>query len=145
MANQEIEIKLTAIDEASSVIDAASKKIIADVDEVSSSQRKLSASVEGSLPPLADAAKAQDIVGESAKKSDVSMRSFTTGLSGTMTASFSLYGAVDRVQESEISLDRANLMVKSSTKAVEDAHRAVSRRLMSMAPAARKQKPQKIL
>jgi hypothetical protein len=54
------------------------------------------------------------------------MRSFTTGISGVATASFSLYGAYDRVNESEISLDRSNLMVKSSTKAVEDAHRAVS-------------------
>jgi hypothetical protein len=126
MANQEIQIKLTAIDEASSVIDAASKKISADVDEVSNSQKKLWASVEGSLQPLAEDAKAQDLVGESAKKSDASIRSFTTGLSGVATASFSLYGAIDRVQESEISLDRANLMVKSSTKSVEDAHRSVS-------------------
>ncbi len=40
MANQDIEIKLTAIDEASDVIDAASKKISADVDEVSNSQKR---------------------------------------------------------------------------------------------------------
>ena len=41
------------------------------------------------------------------------MRSFTTGISGVATASFSLYGAYDRINESEISLDRSNLMVKS--------------------------------
>jgi hypothetical protein len=80
MANQEIEIKLTAIDEASSVIDAASKKISADVDEVSNSQKKLSATVEGSLPPLKEDAQAQDLVGETAKKMtflcDLSLREF---------------------------------------------------------------------
>ena len=65
-------------------------------------------------------------VGEATKQSDASMRSFTTGISGVATASFSLYGAYDRVNEAEISLDRSNLMVKSSTKSVEDAQRAVS-------------------
>ena len=50
----------------------------------------------------------------------------TTGISGVATASFSLYGAYDRINESEISLDRSNLMVKSSTKAVEDAQRTLS-------------------
>jgi hypothetical protein len=126
MANPEIEIKLTAIDEASDVIAAASKKISANVDEVSNSQKELSASVEGSLSPLSDDAQAQEKVGKSAKQSEVSLRSFTTGISGAATASFSLYGAYDRVNEAEISLDRSNLIVKSSTKGVEDAHRAVS-------------------
>jgi len=82
MANPEIEIKLTAIDEASDVIAAASKKISANVDEVSNSQKELSASVEGSLSPLSDDAQAQEKVGKSAKQSEVSLRSFTTGISG---------------------------------------------------------------
>jgi hypothetical protein len=37
-----------------------------------------------------------------------------------------LYGAYDRINESEISLDRSNLMVKSSTKSVEDVQRSLS-------------------
>ena len=126
MANQDIEIKLTAIDDASDVIDAASKKISADVDEVSNSQQKLSASVEETLPSLADSAQAQGKVGETAEKSDVSIRGLTMGLSGVATASFSLYGAYDRVHESEISLDRANLMVETSTRSVEKAQIAVT-------------------
>ena len=182
MARQEIEIGLTAVDEASDVIAAASKRISDSCQQVTDSQKELSAAVEGSLPPLSEAEQAQmnnassaiqlnsaqvslrdaqknlngaiteyganstqaaaalrDLnaaqanvttlqaqVGETTKQNEVSMRSFTTGISGVATASFSLYGAYDRVNESEISLDRSNLMVKSSTKAVEDAHRAVS-------------------
>ena len=65
-------------------------------------------------------------VGVTTKQNTASMRDFTTGFSGVATASFSLYGAFDRVDESEISLDRSNLMVHSSTKAVEDAQRTLS-------------------
>ena len=65
-------------------------------------------------------------VGVNTKQNTASMRDLTTGISGVATASFSLYGAYDRINESEISLDRSNLMVKSSTKAVEDAQRTLS-------------------
>jgi hypothetical protein len=65
-------------------------------------------------------------VGATTEQSTASMRSFTTGISGVATASFSLYGAYDRINESEISLDRSNLMVKTSTKSVEDAQRSLS-------------------
>jgi hypothetical protein len=182
MARQDIEIGLTAVDEASDVIAAASNRISDSCQQVTDSQKELSAAVEGSLPPLSEAEQAQmnnassaiqlnsaqvslrdaqknlngaiteyganstqaaaalrelnaaqanvtslqAQVGQTTKQNEVSMRSFTTGISGIATASFSLYGAYDRVNESEISLDRSNLMVKSSTKAVEDAHRAVS-------------------
>jgi len=186
MANKDIEIKLKAIDEASSIIDAASKKISADVNEVSNSQRELSAAVESSLPPLSASEQAQmnnassaiqlnsaqvnlrdaqknlngaiteyganstqaaaalrDLnnaqanvstlqaqVGVTTRQNEASMKSFATGLSGVATASFSLYGAYDRVNNAELSLDRSNLMVKSSTKAVEDAHRSVSEAIL---------------
>jgi hypothetical protein len=68
----------------------------------------------------------QGQVGATTKQNTASMRELTTGISGVATASFSLYGAYDRINESEISLDRSNLMVKSSTKAVEDAQRTLS-------------------
>jgi hypothetical protein len=108
----DLEIRLTAVDEASGAVAAASNKINASLQEVSNSERDLSA--------------AQAQGEETTKQSDASMRSFTTGLSGVATASFSLYGAFDRVNESEISLDRSNLMVKSSTKSVADAERTLS-------------------
>ena len=105
MVDKNLEIKITCVDEASGVVAAASNKIDSSVRQVSDSQNQVS---------------------EATKQSTASMRDFTMGASGVATASFSLYGAYDRVNESEISLDRSNLMVKSSTKAVEDAQRTLS-------------------
>jgi hypothetical protein len=182
VVRQELEIGLVAIDEASDVVAAASKRISDSVAQVSNSQKELADAVSNTLPPLsaseqaqmnnasaalqlnsaqlglrdaqqslngaiseygADSVQAasalrelnaaqanvsvfQKEVGVSTQAADVSMRSFTTGISGVATASFSLYGAYDRINESEISLDRSNLMVKTSTKSVEDAQRALS-------------------
>jgi hypothetical protein len=63
------------------------------------------------------------------------MRSFATGLSGAATASFSLYSAIDRVEQSQIRADRANLMVHTSTKAVDDAQRALTDAVAKYGPA----------
>jgi hypothetical protein len=182
VVRQELEIGLVAIDEASDVVAAASKRISDSVAQVSNSQKELADAVSNTLPPLSESEQAQmnnasaalqlnsaqtslrdaqqnlnraiteygadssqaasalrDLnaaqanvsslqkeVGMSTQAADVSMRSFTTGISGVATASFSLYGAYDRINESEISLDRSNLMVKTSTKSVEDAQRALS-------------------
>lgn len=103
--SQKIEIKLKAIDEASGVVANASTKINGDLEDISGAQKQVS---------------------RGTKESEASMKSFATGLSGTATAAFSLYGAIDRVQEAEISADRANLQVRSSTKSVDDAQQSLN-------------------
>jgi hypothetical protein len=104
--SQNIEIRLKAIDEASGVIANASSKINSNLGDISDAQKQVS---------------------RDAKTSEASMKSFATGLSGAATASFSLYGAIDRVQEAEISADRANLQVRTSTKSVQDAQETLNR------------------
>jgi hypothetical protein len=108
--------------------------------DLSSAQNNLNVAIRGYGANSAEAASAlrelnaaqsnvsslQGQVGVTTKQNTASMRELTMGISGVATASFSLYGAYDRINESEISLDRSNLMVKSSTKAVEDAQRALS-------------------
>jgi hypothetical protein len=74
-------------------------------------------------------------VGATTEQNTASMRSFATGLSGAATASFSLYSAIDRIEQSQIRADRANLMVHSSTKAVDDAQRALSDAVSKYGPA----------
>jgi hypothetical protein len=69
----------------------------------------------------------QKQVGTVTNENTASMRTFATSVSGVATASFGLYSAYDRVNEAEISLDRSNLMVKQSSKGVEDAQRALSK------------------
>src|SRR5665647_1980611 len=88
MARQEIEIGLTAVDEASDVIAAASKKISDSCDQVTSSQKELSAAVEGSLPPLTEAEQAQMNNASSAIQLDsaqVSLRDAQKNLNGAIT------------------------------------------------------------
>ena len=108
--SQNIEVKLKAIDEASGTIANASSKISGSLTDVSAAQKQIS---------------------EKTNASDASMKDFATGVSGAATSVFSFYSAIDRVQESEISLDRANLMVKSSTKSVDDAQRSLSEAIRS--------------
>jgi len=103
--SQKIEIKLKAIDEASSVVANASSKISGDLEDLAGVQKQVS---------------------RGTKESEASMKSFATGLSGAATAAFSFYGAIDRVQSTQISADRANLQVRSSTKAVQDAQEALT-------------------
>ena len=112
MVEKGLEVHITCVDEASDAVAEASKRISSSVDEVSASQTRVARATQDTVEPT--------------KQSAASMRDFTTGISGVATASFSLYGAYDRINESEISLDRSNLMVKSSTKAVEDAQRTLS-------------------
>jgi hypothetical protein len=182
MANQDIEITLTAIDEASDVIAEASERIDESCQQEIEAQNGVSDAVEASLPPLTESEQAQmanasaalqlsnaennlrqaqnelnDAISQygansseaadalrnlnnvqsevktlqtqvatSTKESEASLRSLTVGVSGAATAGFNLYNAYDRVNDSQISLDRSNLMVKSSTKSLEDAQRAVT-------------------
>jgi len=186
-----LEFKLTAIDEASGVVAAASKSISGSLKEVSESQNSVAQSTETTISPLstseqvqlenagtalqlkiaeqdlrdaqenlngairgygtnskeataalrdfnsaqANVASLQTQVGSTTEQSTASMRSFATGLSGAATASFSLYSAIDRIEQSQIRADRANLMVHSSTKAVEDAQRALSDAVAKYGPA----------
>ncbi len=103
--SQKIEIKLKAIDEASSVVANASDKISGDLEDISGAQKQVS---------------------RGTKDSEASMKSFATGLSGAATAAFSFYGAIDRVQSAQLSVDRANLQVRSSTLSVQDAQEALT-------------------
>ena len=77
----------------------------------------------------------QTQVGATTEQNTASMRSFATGLSGAATASFSLYSAIDRIEQSQIRADRANLMVHSSTKAVDDTQRGLSDAVSKYGPA----------
>ena len=186
-----LEFKLTAIDEASGVVAAASKKISDSLNEVSTSQNSVAQSTEETIAPLsaseqvqienagtafqlktaeqdlrdaqenlngairgygtnskeaaaalrdfnsaqANVATLQTQVGATTEQNTASMRSFATGLSGAATASFSLYSAIDRIEQSSIRADRANLMVHSSTKAVDDAQRVLSDATLKYGPA----------
>jgi len=100
--SSEIEIRLKAVDEASKTIAEASSRIKGELADVQAASGRVQKSQE-----------------EVAKSS----RQLVMGFSGVATSAFALYNAVDRVQDMQVSVHRANLQVTSSSNAVEDAQR----------------------
>ena len=103
--SQQISITLKAYDEASKTIAEASSKINGSLDQVERG--------------------AKGVAG-SQRDTQKSTKDLVTGFSGVATAGFSLYNAYDRVADMQVSVDRANLQVKSSTNSVGDAERRVA-------------------
>ena len=95
-----IEIPVRATDEASEVFRQVSKTAQSSMGEIEDSARRVQQAHEDLNSGL------KDVV---------------TGFSGVATSAFALYNAYDRVQDMQVSVDRANLTVKTSLNAVEDA------------------------
>jgi hypothetical protein len=64
-------------------------------------------------------------ISETTKQNTASTKDFAVGMSGVATAGFGLYSAYDRVHESEVALDRSNLVLQTSTNGVEKAENAL--------------------
>jgi hypothetical protein len=98
--SSEINITLKANDEASSVIADAGKNITTSMGKVEESGKR---------------------VAETQKQTNASAKNLVMGFSGLATSAFSLYNAYDRVADMQVSVDRANLQVKTSAEGVENA------------------------
>jgi hypothetical protein len=103
--SSQIDIRLKAYDEASKTVAEASSNIKNEMAQVEAANKRVTASQ---------------------KEVATSTRDLVTGLSGVATSAFSLYGAYDRVADMQLSVDRANLQVKTSSNSVEDAQRRVT-------------------
>jgi len=103
--SSQIDIRLKAYDEASKTIAEASGNIKNSMTEVEAANKRVVASQQEALK---------------------SSRDLITGFSGVATSAFSLYNAYDRVADMQVSVDRANLQVKTSSNSVEDAQRRVT-------------------
>ncbi len=100
--SEEIQILLTALDNASKTIADASNNVKNSLNQV-------------------DGASAQ--VEKTQKKTETSTRDLAVGLNNVATAGFSLYESFDRLEKSQVAVDRANLQVKSTQNSLEDATR----------------------
>lgn len=96
----EINILLRATDEASNVIAKAGNNISTSMKSVEETSNQVT--------------KAQ-------QEHEASTKQLALGMNNLATSAFGLYDAVDRVQDMQVSVNRANLQVKSSLNAVEDA------------------------
>jgi hypothetical protein len=100
--SEEIQILLTALDNAS--------KTIADA----------SSSVKTSLGQVESAA-AQ--VEKTQRRTENSSKDLALGINNVATSGFSLYESFDRIEKAQLAVDRANLQVQSTTNSLEDAQR----------------------
>jgi hypothetical protein len=116
MADSDIEINLDLIDNASSELAEASSSMSSSLDQVCEASDRLATSQE-------DLEAEQEKVAAVSEKNAGSLKDFALGASGAATAGFSLYSSFDRIEKSELAVDRANLQVRTSTKGVEDAQR----------------------
>ena len=98
----QINILLRATDEASAIIGDAGNKITKSMNNMDKAGKQVTASQ---------------------KEFTRSNKDLVVGLSSVATAGFSLYNAFDRIQSSQVALDRANLAVKTSLASVEDAEK----------------------
>ena len=95
-------------------------RVTAKVDEALAAVRQLG---DETAEAMSQVKKANEKVVKAQEETTASARDLITGLSGVATSAFALYSAIDRVQDMQVSLDRANLAVKASLNAVEDAQR----------------------
>jgi len=65
-------------------------------------------------------------LGSQIQETTRSTKDLVVGFSGVATSAFSLYSAYDRVGDAQLGVDRANLQVKTSTKAVEIAQKRLN-------------------
>ncbi len=68
----------------------------------------------------------QTELGESTRQTSLSMKDMTVALSGVATSAFSLYSAYDRVQDMQVSVDRANLQVSTSANSLNKSETALA-------------------
>jgi hypothetical protein len=90
------------------------------VDDASAVFEKVQSSAEESMGQVQRATQGVEAAHE---QMTTNLRGVVTGFSGVATSAFALYNAYDRVQDMTVSVDRANLAVKTTLNSVEDAQR----------------------
>jgi NH3-dependent NAD+ synthetase len=90
------------------------------VDDASAVFEKVQSSAEESMGQVQKATQGVEAAHE---QMTTNLRGVVTGFSGVATSAFALYNAYDRVQDMTVSVDRANLAVKTTLNSVEDAQK----------------------
>jgi hypothetical protein len=93
------------------------------VDEASAVFKQLANNAEASYGAITVTAQK---VEEQQKKTNLSLKDGVTAFSGVATSAFALYNIYDRVADMTVSVDRANLQVKTTLNSVEDAQKRLN-------------------
>jgi len=100
MSQPEIEILVSAVDKATAAIKEIGNKIDGSMDKINTANSKVDASN---------------------KKVEASGKQVALAFNNVATSGMALYNAIDRVQDMQVQVDKANLAVKSSLNSLEDA------------------------
>jgi hypothetical protein len=111
--SSEIEIHLTAIDDASAVIEEVGTNTATAMSQVQT---------------------AGEGVTEATDNTNVSVRDTALGFNNLATSGMSLYMAIDRVEHAQVALDRAHLSVERATNAVTSAQNAYNAAVAKYGP-----------
>jgi len=101
--SSEVQITLTAVDEASAVINQVAGSLDSANSQIAGSSSSMAAAVE---------------------KSNTSVKDTALAFNNLATAGAGLYMSFERVEKAQVMVDRANLMVHRSTEALEKAETA---------------------
>jgi hypothetical protein len=90
------------------------------IDEATAVFRKVSDEAQKSMGQVEEAAQKVEYTHQ---QMTAGMKGVVTGFSGVATSVFALYGAYDRLDDMQVSINRANYQVQSSLNMAEDAQR----------------------
>jgi len=92
--------------------------VLRAVDEASEIVRRVSQETSGALEEVR---RASENIAQAHSLSWQETKNLITSFSGLATSCFALYSAIDRVQDAQINLSRASLLVQQATNALEEA------------------------
>ena len=108
-----VEVRLEAKDNASEVVKKAGKEIETAGDKAEAASKRIETS---------------------GQRANGSSLEFAKGLAGVTTSAVALYGSFDRLEQGQLAVDRANLLVKQTTSQVELAQRNLSKAIAEYGP-----------
>jgi len=114
VSSQQLEIAEKRVTETKQILNVAVREHGVASEEATRALRDYNAA-------QSEAAGLSQRLGSQIQETTRSTKDLVVGFSGVATSAFSLYNAVDRVGDAQLRADRANLQVKTSTKAVETA------------------------
>ena len=135
--SQDVEIHLIAYDEASDVIQSVGSNLSVTFTNIEGQTEMVSTTDDATSQIAADYSQVSS-AGQNLQNSQSAVQTSTTqsalAFNNLATSGMSLYMAVNNIENAQVSLDRAHLMVEKSTNAVTSAQNAYNTAVTKYGP-----------
>jgi hypothetical protein len=121
-----IEIILTATDEASAKLEQAGRNIDDVLFDIEGSTRGAEAAMDKLDSTQVKVSSETEKLGTSLQRNGSTAKDSIVAFSGLVTSAFALYEGFDRIEKATVAADRANLNVVRSTENVDQAQKALA-------------------